>query len=278
MKLGEKRFSAILDGTATDLKGQEILVRNIAYEAERLGHDPRQAVEYSLPFLTFVDDVARITIGSGPAAQADTGPIPPLEVLLENARRKNSIASAAAPRLAAPVKRPAPTTTATPGSIRATPLSNEMKAKPVAQALSDPRANGSESSPKRANEKGMSFFKRLGRAAKVFGQEMNKGSWITNVKQEAWSLDRRSQDWHQRAPDFVTSAVYDKLWEEMGQPSMHVPRKLHVRVQTACACWVNGFFSAYHDRVARGESVDLNELIDTARSPIEFNSDFTPKA
>ena len=72
MKLGEKRFSAILDGTATDLKGQEILVRNIAYEAERLGHDPRQAVEYSLPFLTFVDDVARITIGSGPAAQADT--------------------------------------------------------------------------------------------------------------------------------------------------------------------------------------------------------------
>lgn len=123
----------------------------------------------------------------------------------------------------------------------------------------------------------MSFFKRLGSAANVLGQEMNKSIWITAVKQEAWSLDRRSLDWHQQAPVSVTNEVYEKLWE-VARPSMRFPRKQHVRVQKACAYWVNGFFRGYHDSLARGESVDVDRLIDAARSPVDFNEDLTPKA
>lgn len=124
----------------------------------------------------------------------------------------------------------------------------------------------------------MSFFKRLGQAASAFGQEMNKGVWITAVKQAAWSLDSRSIEWHERAPEAVSKAAYDQLWEELGRPSMRFPRDLHVRIQTACAHWANGFFSAYFDAIGRGEAVNLHQLIATSRSKVHFNEDFTPKA
>ncbi|QHO74581.1 hypothetical protein ACH79_19950 [Bradyrhizobium sp. CCBAU 051011] len=53
MKIDETRFRAILNGTADQLSGQEILIRHVAYEAERKGEDPKRAVEESLPFVVF---------------------------------------------------------------------------------------------------------------------------------------------------------------------------------------------------------------------------------
>lgn len=49
MKIDGNRFKAILDGTASNLTSKEVLIRHIAYDAERRGTDPLLAVEQSLP-------------------------------------------------------------------------------------------------------------------------------------------------------------------------------------------------------------------------------------
>jgi hypothetical protein len=49
MKIDRNRFKAIMDGTASDLTSKEVLIRHIAFDAERRGTDPIFAVEQSLP-------------------------------------------------------------------------------------------------------------------------------------------------------------------------------------------------------------------------------------
>jgi hypothetical protein len=54
MKLEEERFKLILAGTATNLSSREILIRHVAYLAERRGEDPMLAVEAEMPDVTIV--------------------------------------------------------------------------------------------------------------------------------------------------------------------------------------------------------------------------------
>jgi hypothetical protein len=93
-------------------------------------------------------------------------------------------------------------------------------------------------------------FRRLGGAMNAFGKEMNKGVWVAAVRQKAQSLDSRSFDWHQNAPEAVKNEMYARLWEETGKSSMQLPREQHLLVQKGCAQAVNTFFSAYYDRMA----------------------------
>jgi hypothetical protein len=85
MKISEDRFRSILAGTATNLSSKEILIRQAAFDAERLEQDPMLAVEAQMP------DVVIVRKG------AYTETIPPLDVLLENARLKKAIASGSVP-------------------------------------------------------------------------------------------------------------------------------------------------------------------------------------
>jgi hypothetical protein len=56
MTINEKRFKAIMEGTASNLTAEEILVRNVAYQAERKGEDPLGSVQRELPHVQIIKD------------------------------------------------------------------------------------------------------------------------------------------------------------------------------------------------------------------------------
>src|SRR5258708_7248525 len=56
MTITKNRFKAIMEGTALNLTAEEILVRNVAYQAERKGEDPLRAVVQGLPHVRIIID------------------------------------------------------------------------------------------------------------------------------------------------------------------------------------------------------------------------------
>jgi hypothetical protein len=98
MKIEKKRFQAILDGTATNLTGSEVLVRNIAYLAERRGENPQVAIEKELLNVTIVDTDETINRVKRPPERMVSAATPP-KINLDTPR-------AQPPRLAA-LTRPA---------------------------------------------------------------------------------------------------------------------------------------------------------------------------
>jgi len=55
MKITAERFKALLDGTATDVSGEERLIRVEAFSAERRGEDPASAVQTRMPNVSIVE-------------------------------------------------------------------------------------------------------------------------------------------------------------------------------------------------------------------------------
>ena len=55
MAIDRNRFNAIMDGTAANLTAVEILVRHVAYKAEREGGSPLLAVKHELPHIQITE-------------------------------------------------------------------------------------------------------------------------------------------------------------------------------------------------------------------------------
>ncbi len=57
MKITAERFKALLDGSATNVTGEERIVRVEAFTAERRGEDPATAVQARMPHVSIVKTV-----------------------------------------------------------------------------------------------------------------------------------------------------------------------------------------------------------------------------
>lgn len=55
MRITAERFKALLNGTATDVSGEERLIRVEAFSAERRGEDPATAVQARMPNVSIVE-------------------------------------------------------------------------------------------------------------------------------------------------------------------------------------------------------------------------------
>jgi hypothetical protein len=65
--------------------------------------------------------------------------------------------------------------------------------------------------------------------------KIRRYTWIGAVKDLARTLDGRSMDWHQNLPQALVSALYDRLWQEIGSKTMRWAPSDHRVAKNACA-------------------------------------------
>lgn len=126
MNISEDRFKSIVAGTATLLTSKEILIRQAAFDAERRGEDPMLAVETTMPDVTIV------------RAGKVTGTIPPLEVLLENIRKKKQGTTPSEATSSFPADIAIPDGTTTKPVVQAKPVAQDKQAAPGSSPSSAP--------------------------------------------------------------------------------------------------------------------------------------------
>jgi hypothetical protein len=72
MQISAERFKALLDGTATNVTGEERIIRIEAFNAERRGEDPAVAVQAKLPHVSILEVVQVTSPLSGSATNIIT--------------------------------------------------------------------------------------------------------------------------------------------------------------------------------------------------------------
>jgi hypothetical protein len=72
MQISAERFKALLDGTATNVTGEERIIRIEAFNAERRGEDPAAAVQAKLPHVSIAEPVQVTAPLSGSATNTIT--------------------------------------------------------------------------------------------------------------------------------------------------------------------------------------------------------------
>jgi hypothetical protein len=92
----------------------------------------------------------------------------------------------------------------------------------------------------------VSIFARTLLFVLQFATRMNRGIWCSNVKHQAFALEVRSEEWHNRTPYPVKKFMYRLIWEEVGAPSYGWPRPIHRKAIVESARWVNTWLEGFH--------------------------------